>query len=53
MVILPEGCDHLSSCSVTHVPKPGKICTCISLIRNSQDLTFWSYNGINSRDVPK
>ena len=25
----------------------------ISLIRNSQDLTHWSYNGINSRDVPK
>jgi hypothetical protein len=25
----------------------------ISLIRNSQDLTLWSYNGINSSDVPK
>jgi hypothetical protein len=25
----------------------------ISLIQNSQDLTLWSYNGINSRDVPK
>ena len=25
----------------------------ISLIRNSQDLTLWSYNGISSRDVPK
>jgi hypothetical protein len=31
---------------------PSQQC-CISLIRNSQDLTLWSYNGINSRDVPK